>query len=170
MSITRVRLVAADPRLLDAAIEDRSALARLLDCEIADGWDVFPEAVRRARALIADDPGSVRWGPRFIVLVAEPSVLAGWAEFKGPPREGLVEIRYAVAAALRGRGIATAAIRELVRDAFKDTEARAVVARTDPAPNPSACALVSAGFVHEGEFPDQEIGSAWRFRHQREPT
>lgn len=170
VAIVDVRLVSPDLRLLNSAVEGRSALAHLLGCELAEGWEVFPEALRRTRDLVASDPASVRWGPRLVVVVDEASMLAGWGGFKGPPRNGVVEIRYAIAAQLRGRGIATAAVQELVRDAFNDPEVTAVVAHTDAAPNPSARVLAKAGFACEGEVPDDEIGLAWRFRHQRAPV
>jgi len=167
MSAVRVRLVTPDLGLLDAAIDDGAALARALGCVPADSWKVFPDAVRSARDVLADDPASVRWGPRLIVLMAQPSMLVGWGGFKGRPRDGVVEIRYAVAPGQRCRGIARAAVRELVREAFLSADVIAVVARTDAALNPSARVLAKAGFIHEGKVGDDEIGNVWLFRYDR---
>ena len=102
---------------------------------------MFPEVVREARGLMVAHPESTRWGLRLLVVIDEPSFLAGLAGFKGRPRDGIVEIRYAVAAGMRCRGIASAAVRALVRDAFADPGVGAVVAHTDPFPNPSARVL-----------------------------
>jgi ribosomal-protein-alanine N-acetyltransferase len=168
MPAVRVRLVTPDLQLLDAAIHDRAAFARALGCELAENWEVFPDALRQTRDAVAADPASVRWGPRLVILVDEPSVLVGWCGFKGRPRDGLVEIRYAVAPGSRCRGIATAVVRELVGEAFSADEVTAVFARTDAAPNPSARVLAKAGFVHEGQVADDEIGYAWRFRYDRD--
>jgi RimJ/RimL family protein N-acetyltransferase len=69
---------------------------------------------------------------------------------------------------LRCRGIATAAVRELLREAFSASEVHAVLAQTLAEPNPSARVLEKAGFSFEDEVPGDEIGKAWRFRHDRE--
>jgi len=86
------------------------------------------------------------------------------------PDARLLEAALADPPALRGRGIATAAAHGLVRDAFLDAAVAVVVACTDPAPNPSARVLAKAGFLLEGEFPDEEIGRVWRFRRERGQT
>jgi len=168
MAAVRVRLVTPDLQLLNAAIYDRAALAHELGCELAENWEVFPDALGQTRDVVATDPAGVRWGPRLVLLLDEPCVLVGWGGFKGRPRDGLVEIRYAVAPGLRCRGIATAVVRELVGEAFSASEVIAVFARTDAAPNPSARVLTKVGFVHEGEVADDEIGCAWRFRYDRD--
>jgi RimJ/RimL family protein N-acetyltransferase len=163
----RLRLLAPDGALLDAAIEGPSALGRVLGCEVAEGWEVFPGALRRARESLAADPAGGRWGTRFFVA-GEPRAVVGLGGFKGPPREGAVEIGYAIAPGRRGGGLATAAARALVREAFADPEARVVVAHTRAEPCPSARVLEKAGFGFEGEVPDPGIGTAWRFRLERD--
>ena len=163
-----VRLVTPDLALLDAAIDDRLALGRALGCEMAEGWDVFPEALRPTRDALAADPESARWGTRLFVL-DEPRTLVGWGGFKGPPRQSVVELGYAVAPSWEGRGLATAAVRELVREAFAAPEVQSVLAHTLAEPGPSVRVLEKAGFVHDGEVRDEEVGKAWRFRLDR-PT
>ncbi len=152
-----------DLALLDAAIDDRPALGRALDCEVAEGWDVFPQALQRARDAVAADPGSTRWGTRLFVL-DEPRTLVGLGGFKGPPRDGVLEIGYAVAPAWEGRGIATAATRELLREAFTAPGLQAVIAHTLPGPGASVRVLEKTGFVADGEIPDDDLGTTWRFR------
>ena len=159
----RVRLVTPDLALLDAAIDDRPALGRALDCEVAEGWDVFPQALQRSRDAVAADPGSTRWGTRLFVL-DEPRTLVGLGGFKGPPRDGVLEIGYAVAPAWEGRGIATAAARELLREAFTAPGLQAVIAHTLPGPGASVRVLEKTGFVADGEIPDDDLGTTWRFR------
>jgi len=66
--------VTCDLALLDAAVGASAELARALDCEVAEGWPVFPSAVQRTRDAIAADPAGARWGPRLFVL-AEPRTL-----------------------------------------------------------------------------------------------
>lgn len=88
----------------------------------------------------------------------------GWGGFKGPPRDGDVELGYEVAAAWRGRGIATAAVRELLREAFAASEVQAVLAHTLAEPGPSVRVLEKTGFLREGEVADDHVGRAWRLR------
>jgi [ribosomal protein S5]-alanine N-acetyltransferase len=161
-----VTLVTADLALLDAALGDRAALARALDCEIAEGWDVFPRSLRRARDAVAADPQRARWGTRLFVLV-DPRTLVGFGGFKGPPRDGVVELGYAIAPAWEGRGLATAAARALLREAFAAAEVQSVVAHTLPAPGPSVRVLEKTGFRRDGEVSDDDVGRVWRFRVDR---
>lgn len=161
-----VRLVTPDLQLLDAAVAGRDALARALGCEVAQGWDVFGGALRRTRDALAQDPASARWGMR-LFLGEEPPTLVGFGGFKGPPRDGVVEIGYAIAPSHERRGLATAAARAMVREAFAAPGVRAVIAHTRPEPGASARVLEKAGFVQEGEVPDEQIGTAWRFRIER---
>jgi len=158
-----VRLVIPDLGLLDAALAGRGELERALGCEVAEGWDVFPNAVQRTRDAVAADPGSSRWGTRFFVL-GDPGTLVGWGGFKGAPRDGVIELGYAIAPAWQGRGIATAAVHELVHEGFAAPAVEAIVAHTRAERGASARVLEKCGFVHEGEVPDEAIGTAWRFR------
>ena len=162
-----VRLVTPDAGLLDAAVAGPDRLARALGCAVADGWDVFAGAVRRARDAAAADPAATAWGTRLFVVEAPPPTVVGFGGFKGPPRDGAVELGYAIAPGWEGRGVATAAVRELLVEAFAAPAVRAVLAHTRPEPGASARVLEKAGFVHEGEVPDEQIGTAWRFRLAR---
>lgn len=167
MSPPLIELVTPDLALLDAAIDDRGALRRLIGGDVAEGWNGFSEALRRTRDGVAADPGSTRWGTRLFVL-REPRALIGWGGFKGSPREGVIELGYEIAPSWRGRGLATAAVQELLREAFRAPEVRTVIAHTQAEPGPSARVLEKAGFVREGEVPDDEVGTAWRYRLERE--
>ena len=159
----------ADLALLDAAVDDRPALARALGCELAEGWDVFPASVRRARDTVAADPGGARWGTRLFV-VDTPPTLVGWGGFKGAPRDGVVELGYAIAPSWQGRGLATAAVRDLLHEAFAAPEVLTVIAHTLPESGPSAHVLEKAGFAHDDEVPDERVGQTWRFRLDRPPA
>ena len=166
MTHPTVSVVVADLALLDAALAGPAALERALGCAVAVGWEVFPSSVRRTREQVARDPEGARWGSRLFV-VDEPRTLVGWGGFKGPPRDGAIELGYAIAPAWRGRGLATAAVGELVRDAFAEPGVRSILAHTRPEPGASARVLEKCGFANEGEVPDESIGSAWRFRLER---
>lgn len=162
----RVVLVTSDLRLLDAAIHDQRALGQALGSEVAEGWDVFAPSLRRMRDAVAADPSSARWGTRFFV-VDEPRTLVGWGGFKGPPTEGVVELGYAVAPGWEGRGVATAAVRELLREAFEAPGVQSVVAHTRAERGASPRVLEKAGFRYDGDVTNAEVGMAWRFSLDR---
>jgi RimJ/RimL family protein N-acetyltransferase len=163
LALTRVRLVVADLPLLDAALAGDRALDRALGVGVAEGWEAFPGSLAHAREQLAGDPGAGRWGSRLFVG-DEPEALVGWGGFKGPPEDGTVELGYAIAPAHRGRGLATAAVRELVREALADPSVHTVIAHTLPEAGPSPRVLEKAGFTFHGEMTDDQGRATWRFR------
>ena len=162
-----VHLVTPDLALLDAAIAGRRALEQALGCDVAEGWDVFGQSLGRIRDVVAADPASTRWGTRLFVLHT-PHVLVGWGGFKGPPRDGVVELGYAISPSWEGRGIATAAVGELLRDAYAAPEIRSVIAHTLPETGPSVRVLGKSGFLYEAAVVTGGVGTTWRFRHDRD--
>ena len=117
-----------------------------------------------ARATRSRPIPAARAGEPACSCVDEPRTLVGLGGFKGPPRDGVLEIGYAVAPAWEGRGIATAATRELLREAFTASGLQAVIAHTLPGPGASVRVLEKTGFVPDGEIPDDDLGTTWRFR------
>jgi len=159
--------VTCDLALLDAALGDRAAIARLLGCDVADGWIVFASSLQRARHVLAVDPDKGRWGPRLFV-VDTPRTLVGWGGFKGPPDDaGAVEIGYAIASTWEGRGVATAAAGALVDEAWATPEVRAVAAHTLIGAGASVRVLEKLGFERDGNNFDGDVGLVWRFRLDR---
>jgi [ribosomal protein S5]-alanine N-acetyltransferase len=162
----QVRLVTPGLALIEAAIAGPQPLERALGCEVAEGWDVFPESLPRARDHLAADPARARWGMR-LFLAGEPPTLVGWGGFKGMPRDGTVELGYAVAPSWEGRGIATAAVNAMLDEAFADPEVLAVIAHTLAEPGPSPRVLEKAGFAHAGAIAEGDDGVVWRYRLER---
>lgn len=134
-----VRLLAPDGAALLAASEGDEALTALLGCVVVPGWATFTERLRAAP--------TGRWGTRFFLSDGE---LVGWGGYKGPPADGAVEIGYEVAAARQGRGLATAAARAMVAEAFGDPAVARVLAHTLPERNASNHLLEKCGFRFEG--------------------
>jgi [ribosomal protein S5]-alanine N-acetyltransferase len=159
-----VRLVRADVNLLDAAVAGDAALARALGVEVVPGWITFTEALRPARDAVAAEPARTDWGSRFFVT-GDPPELVGWGGFKGPPEDGVVELGYEIAEARRGRGLATAATRAMLEEAFADDRVSAVIAHTLAERNASNRVLEKAGFQLDGEA--EEDRTVWRFRLRR---
>jgi ribosomal-protein-alanine N-acetyltransferase len=156
-----VRVVRAEPHLLDAALEGDDALARALACEVVPGWASFTKALRSTRDALAANPAGSAWGAR-LFLAGDPPELIGWGGFKGPPRDGVVELGYEIAQDRRGRGLATEATREMLAEAFADEQVELVIAHTLAERNASTRVLQKAGFRYDGEA--QEDGAVvWRF-------
>ncbi len=163
MALSDVRLVTLDAPLLDAAIDGPRALERALGTAVVDGWDVFPQSLVRVRRQLDGDDSSTRWGSRLFVA-GDPPAVVGWGGFKGPPRDGTVELGYAIAPPRQGRGLATAAVRALLAEAFAGPDVRAVIAHTLAEPGASPRVLEKAGFALVGEEPLDDGRVAWRFR------
>src|SRR4051794_30181772 len=166
-----IRLIRPDPQLLDAAVGSDDSLARILGVAIVPGWVIATAALERARDALAVDPERARWGTRF--FIAEDPVepgdrpeLVGWGGFKGPPADRTVEIGYEIAESRRGRGLATAAARAMVAEAFGDETVTSVIAHTLREPNASNHILEKLGFRFETDAVDRGE-PAWRFRLAR---
>jgi len=156
-----VSLVRADVNLMNAALAGDGALAEVLGHEVAVGWATFAEALEPTRDALAADPDGAVWGPRFFVT-GDPPVLVGWGGFKGPPNDGVIELGYEIAESLRGRGIATAAVRAMLAEAFADPTVTGAIAHTLPEPNASNRVLEKVGFRFDGdEVEDGDV--VWRF-------
>jgi [ribosomal protein S5]-alanine N-acetyltransferase len=154
-----VRLVHADLHLLDAALAGDEPLTRELGHDVVPGWATFAGALRSTRDTVAANGSG--WGPRLFVA-GEPPKLVGWGGFKGPPKEGIVELGYEIAESRRGRGLATAATRAMVAEAFADDAVTTVIAHTLPEPNASNRVLEKAGFRCDGEARENDR-LVWRY-------
>ena len=162
----RIRLLTPGRAVLDAALAGRAALAEILGHDVAEDWEVFPEAVVRVRDAVAGDPSATRWGTRLFVC-EDPPTLVGWGGFKGAPQDGVVEIGYAVAPDWRERGVAGGAVAAMLREAWAANEVQAVIAHTLAEHNASVRVLEKAGFTKDGERRDVDVGALWRWRLQR---
>jgi [ribosomal protein S5]-alanine N-acetyltransferase len=164
-----IRLVRATVELLDAAIVSDRALTRMLGHAVVPGWATFTGALPRVRDALAGEPSESPWGPRLFVT-GEPPELVGWGGFKGPPRDGVVELGYEIADSRRERGLATAAVRAMLSEAFADPGVVAVIAHTLPERNASTRVLEKTGFRFEAVVR-QGGATVWRFTRIRErPT
>jgi RimJ/RimL family protein N-acetyltransferase len=160
-----IRLVRAELHLMDAALAGDDALASALGHDVVPGWATFTEALKPLRDALAANPDGSEWGTRFFVS-GDPPELVGWGGFKGPPQGGVVELGYEIAAARRGRGLATAATEAMLAEAFADGRVTAVIAHTLPERNGSNRVLEKAGFEYDGEAVE-EGEAVWRFRVAR---
>jgi len=116
-----------------------------------------------AGLLLADPTGAEPgpWGS-YQVVERGTGLAVGGVGFKGPPRDGAVEVGYGLAPSARGRGLATEAVRALVELALADPEVAVVEAEVQAGNHASERVLLRAGFTPAGA----EAGAAW-FRRGR---
>ena len=152
---------------MDAALTGDDELAEALGHGVAPGWATFADALRPARDAVTADPNSAAWGSRFFVT-DDPPELVGWGGFKGPPRGGVVELGYEIAESRRGRGLATAATRAMLAEAFADDRVRKVIAHTLPGRNASNRVLEKTGFAYDGQVTE-DGEPVWRYVLRRAP-
>jgi len=156
-----MHVVRAELPIMDAALTGDDALAAALDCEVVPGWATFVEALEPTREGLVGQADGAAWGPRMFVA-DDPPRLVGWGGFKGPPRDGTVELGYEIAESCRRRGHATAAVRAMVAEAFTAENVTMVIAHTLPHRNPSNQLLERLGFRFDGEVRQGDDVS-WRF-------
>ena len=156
-----IHLVPADLELLDAALAGDESLEAALGHDVVPGWATFTQALRATRDALAAEPRGCEWGTRFF-LTYDPPELVGWGGFKGPPRDGVVELGYEIADSRRSRGLATAATRAMVAEAFADERVSAVIAHTLAERNASNRVLEKLGFQFDGQA-QQRDEIVWRY-------
>jgi [ribosomal protein S5]-alanine N-acetyltransferase len=151
---------------IDALVEGDDAFEARFGWRVVPGYLDFPEVLGPSRQTLVDG-GDPAWHSQLFV---DPTAgeLIGFGGFKGPPRDGEVEIGYSIAPGRRRRGFATAAalaMIEVARAAGVDI----VVAQTLPEPNASTRVLERCGFVRAGAATDPQVGDVWRWELRVNP-
>ena len=80
--------------------------------------------------------------------------VVGGIGFHGPPRDGLVEVGYGVVESVRGRGVATAALRLILDVAAGYASVKRVCGRTTPDNVASQRVMLGAGLHPSGRDPE----------------
>ena len=96
--------------------------------------------------------------------------IIGSCGFKGPCRDGVVEIAYYSFPGYERRGFATEMARLLTDLALRQPEVRIVCAHTLPEENASVRILRRLQFTHLGTVDDPEDGPVWRWERQTSGT
>lgn len=161
-----IELIDADRELLDAACDDEVRLGTMLGAEVAADWVDFPDALAHTRQSYSRNEAPRRWSTIFFVHRV-PRMLVGWGGYKGPPRDGIIEIGYAVAPSHRRRGLATAAARQMIRRGFADEAVLSIDAHTLAEHNASTRILNKLGFDHIAVVTGPFEPPTWRWRLKR---
>ena len=165
---SRLNLLPCDAPILRAVVEGRDALAGHLSVTVPEGWPAFPEAYAHALDVVVGDPGIIRWWTHLFVERSS-SIVVGSGGYTGrPSAEGVVEIGYEIAPALRGRGLGSEAARGLIDHAFSEPSVRSVIAHTLPEENASTRVLEKIGLARVEDVEDREEGTLWRWRIAKE--
>lgn len=119
-----------------------------------------------ARALAQLDAGvPAFWCVPLLILDKSDGAVLGGCTFKGPPKQGEVEIAYGVATAVRGRGIATEAVRQLLSLATGEGSVYTVVAEILPSNIASSKLVSRLGFSKGVTFVDTDGETAVRWSY-----
>lgn len=103
-------------------------------------------------------------GSRGSWMIADGNEVVGLCSYKQPPRDGVVEIGYGVAASRRRLGHATRAVAAMRDYAAADAAVRSVIATIAADNRASSRAVEANGFVQNGTVLDPEDGELllWR--------
>lgn len=139
------------------------ALSALLDVVVPSGWPpLYHDADVRAwfRGKLLADPDATGWLGYYVVATIDGApTLVGSAGYKGPPdATGMVEVGYSIVEAYRRQGIALAALRQLVNQAFADARVLTVTAETPVTFAGSRSLLERGGFAPTGRRSDPDEG------------
>jgi RimJ/RimL family protein N-acetyltransferase len=118
-------------------------------------------------ALLAAASAADPWVHGFVARDRVTGVVVAQGGFKGPPKDGTVEIAYGTEPEHQGRGYATETAAALVAYAFGCPDVRVVLAHTLPDSTASQRVLFKCGFQHVGEVVDPDDGVVWRFEKHR---
>jgi ribosomal-protein-alanine N-acetyltransferase len=155
-----VQVVPARVDWLEALVIGDDVFTDRFGIAVAAGWVGFPEALPHVLDGARREPESP-WGSHLFFDEAD-GALVGFGGFKGAPRDGEVELGYAVAPSRQGRGIATAVVTELV-DRARAAGVATVTAHTLAEDNPSTAVLRKNRFVRTAELDDPDTGTIWRW-------
>jgi [ribosomal protein S5]-alanine N-acetyltransferase len=91
--------------------------------------------------------------------------LVGSAAFKGPPKNGAVEIAYGTIEKYRGNGVGTEICKALLDLSLVTDPSIQITARTLPEINASTRILEKNNFVLRGTVNDPEDGEVWEWMY-----
>lgn len=110
--------------------------------------DELRPIVSRAISQMRRRPHHVRWHCQWAAVLKEERRIIGSLAFKGPPnRDNAVEIGYGFDPSYHNRGLATEAVKEMVRWALGEDGVEAVIAETANRNVASMRVLQKVGFV-----------------------
>ncbi|MGH7707102.1 MAG: GNAT family N-acetyltransferase [Vulcanimicrobiaceae bacterium] len=163
-------MIPARRELLVAELSDRAELAVLLDAHVPVNWPdgIYDEGVLRFFLdRLLDAPDALGWWSWYAIHLGDDDrTLVAGIGFKGPPRDGSVEIGYGVVEEFRRRGLAREAGQTLIGWALSDLRVDSIVAQAHVDNGPSQRVLAALGF--EPSTPRPSPDGMLRFERKRE--
>lgn len=127
------------------------------------GDEFFERFAEQHSALLAEQEAGI--GVYYVLVAEDGSVLGRFNLYRF--RDGAADLGYRVAQHVAGRGVATAAVRELCRLAVVDHGLRALRAATSLGNAASQKVLAKAGFVPIGPADPADLGGKQGTWYQR---
>jgi [ribosomal protein S5]-alanine N-acetyltransferase len=103
----------------------------------------------------------------WLPVLNDENMLIGNCGYKGPPKDGMVEIGYEVIEEYRRIGLASEIAAVLVDNAFNDSNVNKIIAHTLAEENASCKVLRKCGFEFVKEINDEEDGLIWQWALER---
>jgi len=159
---------AEETKMLKLVPIDLPNLRRLAASEPVDlyGMDIVDGALPpprvAAHALAQADIGTPTYWCAPFLIVSQNTIL-GTCRFRAAPEHGRVEIGYEVAESQRGRGVATAAVEQLLKMAASSGLVQQVVAHIVPGNVASAKVVSRLGFSLGDSFVDSDGEAVMRW-------
>lgn len=160
----RLTLVCCTIAIIEELFKGDQALASFLQINVEETWTEFGEPAFRWTydKLSQPDADNSWWS--YLPVLKNGNTLVGSCGYKGRPIGGVVEIGYEVAAAHRGKGLATEMAAALIRNALIHAEVTRVQAHTLAEENESGSVLKKCGMKKVEELEDPEDGKIWRWQ------
>ena len=164
----RLRFINSDIAILNAILDSNESLSNLIHAEIPEKWSEFGKGPFEYVVQHLDShPQDAPWW-NWLAILKDQNLLVGNCGYKGPPKDGIVEIGYEVIPAYRGIGLATEIAALLVDHAFEFPEVDMIIAHTLAEENASCKVLTKCGFHFEKEIFDPEDGLIWKWCLRKE--
>ena len=148
------------PAVLAFELANRAYFAASVSDRGDEFYDQFTE---RHNALLAEQEAGT--GAFYVLVAGDGSVLGRFNLYR--LQDGTAELGYRVAERVAGRGVATAAVRELCRLAVSRHGLRELRAATSNANLASQQVLIKAGFVPAGPAGPADLGGKAGTWYQR---
>lgn len=148
-----------------AVLAFESANRAYFAASISDrGDEYFEQFADRHGAMLAEQEAGI--GAYYVLVAGDGSVLGRFNLYRF--EDGTAELGYRVAQHVAGRGVATAAVRELCRLAATRHGLRTLRAATARENAASQRVLIKAGFVPVGPAAPSDLGGKPGTRYQRD--
>ncbi len=160
-----VKIVPCTLKHLEKLIEGENAFTEAYKLQLADEY--LPLEFRGILQHTQSEMQSSQiWHPWlcYLFILNSESAIVGFGGFKSvPDNNRAVEIGYSVAPTYQNRGVATAAVKQLIEIAIASNAVDRICAHTLAEPNASTKVLQKCGMTKVAESSDEEDGAVWKW-------